>query len=436
MTFKQKPMTATLEMRKSQKIREAVKNAGCFSNSATREADQQLAELDLPHFKAEAWKYTRVGYLAATKWSANPTSEIYDISHWKADPEEANTLVFVNGYYRADLSSLHEMPAGVIVTDLKTASEYHPELLEAQYGKHTVNTEVFTALNAAQPFGGLFLYIPDHVVVERTVQMLHLVTHEDTIAQPHHLIRVGENAQVKLVGTFGSINSCNAFVNSVMQISVGKAAHVQYDKLQAEDEGISHICTEYVHQDAQSTFKINTITLNGKMIRNSLHISVNGKHCETYLNGLYVGKGRQHIDNHTQVDHRVPDCYSEENYKGLMDEASSAVFNGKVFVRQDAQKTNAFQNNGNILLSRDARVNSKPELEIYADDVKCSHGSTTGRLNEEALFYLRARGLGKHSARRLLIAAFASDVLESIDNKSVRAMVNRYLQDRHNWSFD
>jgi len=206
------------------------------------------------------------------------------------------------------------------------------------------------------------------------------------------------------------------------------------DKVQYESEQSFHISTEEVQQAKNSNFTINTFTLNGGIVRNNLHINVNGENCESHLNGAYLLKNKQHVDNHTIVDHKVANCESFELYKGVMDDSSTGVFNGKVFVRKDAQKINAFQSNGNVLLSDNATINSKPELEIYADDVKCSHGSTTGQLDEEAVFYLRARGLSEKSARQLMVSAFIGEVLEKVENQQVLDFIHKVLKDRFDWN--
>jgi Fe-S cluster assembly protein SufD len=200
-----------------------------------------------------------------------------------------------------------------------------------------------------------------------------------------------------------------------------------------EDEGNFHISTEQVAQEKNSTFSINTITLNGSFLRNNLNIEVNGTNCSTHLNGAYLLNGNQHVDNHTIVDHKMPNCESNELYKGVIDGNSTAVFNGKVFVRKDAQKINAFQSNGNVLLSDNATIDSKPELEIYADDVKCSHGSTTGQLDETAIFYLRARGISEKSARNLLVSAFIEDVLSKIKSEEMLSKVHEILKQKYGW---
>jgi Fe-S cluster assembly protein SufD len=193
---------------------------------------------------------------------------------------------------------------------------------------------------------------------------------------------------------------------------------------------------EEIWQDASSVFQINTLTLDGSLVRNDLHIQVQGEHAETHLNGMYMLNGQQHVANYSTVDHQVANCESHELYKGIMDDKSVAVFNGKVFVRKDAQKTNAYQSNANVLISDDASVNSKPELEIYADDVKCSHGSTTGQLDDDAIFYLRARGLSEKSAKQLMLTAFMSDVLDKITIPEVKAKVFKTINKRFNWELE
>jgi Fe-S cluster assembly protein SufD len=225
----------------------------------------------------------------------------------------------------------------------------------------------------------------------------------------------------------------NTFTNHITEIFISKNANLTIDKLQYEGETSSQIMTEQVEQSDDSTFTINTATLNGLLVRNNLNIAVNGQNCETNLNGVYLLNGNQHVDNHTIVDHLKPNCNSNELYKGVIDGKATAVFNGKVFVRKDAQKINAFQSNGNVLLTDDATVNSKPELEIYADDVKCSHGSTTGQLDEEAVFYLRARGLSETAARQLMVGAFVGEVFEKFENESVTKSIQTILSERFGW---
>jgi Fe-S cluster assembly protein SufD len=217
---------------------------------------------------------------------------------------------------------------------------------------------------------------------------------------------------------------------------LGKGAKLTIHKLQLENGADYHFSRENARQDKDATLTINTLTLSGNLVRNDVHVKVAGQNAETNLNGAYILKNNQLVDNHTVVDHLVAHCQSNELYKGVLYDKSTAVFNGKVFVRPDAQKINAFQSNANVLLSDDASVNSKPELEIYADDVKCSHGSTTGQLDESAVFYLRARGLSEKSAKELLVSAFISDVLNKIENKEVLEFTNTFLNKEFGWNIE
>jgi len=271
------------------------------------------------------------------------------------------------------------------------------------------------------------------VIIDKTIEIIHVQTGSDVIGSVFHNIHSDRHSEAKVVMTFHSLEAHNCFVNVKTFISIEDGAHLSMTKVQTECNQNYHIASENVNQAQNSNFTINTITLGGELVRNNLNISVNGQNCETNLNSAYILKDNQHVDNHTLVDHRVPNCVSNELYKGVIDGKATAVFNGKVFVRKDAQKINAFQSNGNVLLSDSASVNSKPELEIYADDVKCSHGSTTGQLDEKAVFYLRSRGLSEKQAREMLVQAFVGDVLEQLD-EPIRDFVNQVLEKRFGWN--
>ncbi len=272
-------------------------------------------------------------------------------------------------------------------------------------------------------------------IVEKPIQIVHVLTGENTISNVRNVIISERFSEAEIVQVFLTENAVESFSNNVTEIFVEENAKLTLDKLQNEVERNFHVSTEHVKQAKSSNFKINTITLNGGLVRNDLFIDVDGENVDTHLNGTYVLKGNQHVDNHTTVDHLKANCESNELYKGVVDENATAVFNGKVFVRQDAQKINAYQSNGNVLLSDSASVNSKPELEIYADDVKCSHGSTTGQLDDEAIYYLRARGISEKSAKALMVTAFIGDVIEKIDNESVVEYVHTELHNRFGWDF-
>ena len=288
----------------------------------------------------------------------------------------------------------------------------------------SIKTESFIALNTAFTFDGAFIHIPAHTVVEKPIHLLHVsdARNEATVSYPRNLIVAENNSRVKVIESFHTVQSANHnFINSVTEVVVKENSIVELNKIQNEAAEAFHINHTEASQEKNSTFKINTITLGGGIVRNNLHIVLNGEYCNSQLNGLYLLNGSQLVDNHTLVDHAKPNCYSNELYKGIIDGKAQGVFNGKIFVRKDAQKTNAYQSNKNILLSDDASMNAKPQLEIFADDVKCSHGATTGQLDEDALFYLRSRGIGEENAKALLNVAFAADVIKNI---SIEALKN------------
>ncbi len=391
-------------------------------------AKNTLETNQLPTTRMEAWKYTRVAKLGKTNYRSSEASidsvENYTIA------KDATTFVFVNGHFSEELSS-NEMPEGLSISPLSACMEG-----EIDSTNLVLEGEIFNALNTAFLTDGILVDIDAKAVIEKPIQIIHVLKGEATLSNFKTIIHAGDFSKASVIQGFFAEDAEKAFANVTSEISVGTNAFLTLDKIQYEAENSSHICTEQVSQEKDSTFTINTITLNGGLVRNNLNIEVNGENCETNLNGAYLLKGKQHVDNHSVVDHKVANCNSNELYKGVIDDNATAVFNGKVFVRKDAQKINAFQSNGNVLLTDNASVNSKPELEIYADDVKCSHGSTTGQLDEEAIFYLRARGLSEKSARQLMVSAFVGDVLEKIENEDVLNYTHRLLKERFGWEFE
>lgn len=379
----------------------------------------------LPTSRIEEWKYTRVAKLGRTSF-INSEATLGDISSYTIDPTKC-TMVFVNGYYAAELST-RELPKGVKCTPLSECSKH-------QIPKSTVpiQGEVFNAVNTAYLNDGVLIDIAPNATINEAIQIIHVLRGDSIISNFKIIVNAGEFSTSNIVTGFFTEGNGTNFCNYICEVAVGENAFLAIDKIQSESPESSHISTDQIQQKKNSTFTINTITLNGALVRNNLNINVVGENCTTNLNGTYLLKERQHVDNHTTVDHKVPNCASNELYKGVIDDKATAVFNGKVFVRQDAQKINAFQSNSNLLLSESAEVNSKPELEIYADDVKCSHGSTTGQLDDEALFYLRSRGLSEKKARELMVGAFIEDVLSQVENKNVLLFVSRLIKERFGW---
>ena len=396
-----------------------------ISENSRKNAIDSLANTALPTTRVEAWKYTRVAKLGKIDFH-NEKVKIDSISNFTIDDTKCS-FVFVNGHFDAELSS-RELPTGV---NCKLISE-ETDLPETTL---KLEGEIFHALNTAHLTDGIHISIEDKAQVEQPIQIIHVLKGDAIASNFKTLIHAGKSSKASVIQGFFSEGEGTNFCNTTTEIDVAENAFLSLEKIQYESESSYHISTEQVQQAKNSTFTINTITLNGRLVRNNVNIEVNGENCTSNLNGAYLLKNKQHVDNHSVVDHKVPNCESHELYKGAIDDNSTAVFNGKVYVRPDAQKINAFQSNANVLLSDDATINSKPELEIYADDVKCSHGSTTGQLDEEAVFYLRARGISEKAARKLMVSAFIGDVLEKIENESVHSFVHRLLNERFDWEF-
>jgi len=398
--------------------------------SLVEQAERVLLSTDFPTTRQEAWKYTRVGRIASI-YAKKKNGIITALPAELTIDDNAITVVFENGKLITDLSTA-SYTAGLTIKPLSLCNASELRTI----GKNVqLDAEPFNALNTLYMNDGLYIQIAENAQIDRTIQIIHVTTGIETVSNIRHVIHSGKFSKASVIQGYFTSNAESSFTNVVTEVDVCDNAHLTIDKIQYEKEGNFHIATEQVEQAKDSHFTINTLTLNGTLVRNNLNIKVHGVNCETHLNGAYLLKDNQHVDNHTTVDHSAPHCASNELYKGVIDGKATAVFNGKVFVRKDSQKINAFQSNANVLLSENATVNSKPELEIYADDVKCSHGSTTGQLDEEAVFYLRARGISERSARQLMVSAFIGDVLEKIENEQVLNFTHRILKDRFGWDF-
>lgn len=393
-----------------------------FSSEARKEAKELIQWLDFPTSKSEYWKYTRINKIIKGQYKVSAPANDIEID---LSVPTKNCVVLINGYYSEELS-FFDAKEGVEFSSLSDAKK-NSTILKEHFNSLVKKDEIFAVTNSAYHQDGAFMHVAKNVQADEPYYILNLVDDENIVSNPRNFIYIEQGANAKAV--LKTINTANAgsFTNMVSEIIVEKNAHFEINKIQDEAEDSFQIATEQVVQHDDSTFKINTFTLSGLIVRNNLNIDSLGKNTMTYLNGLYPLKGKQHVDNHTYLLHREPNGESHELYKGIMGDFSTGVFNGKVFVHREAQKTNAFQSNANIVMTDTATINSKPELEIYADDVKCSHGSTTGQLDEEALFYLRARGLSKESARAVLVNAFASDVIEHIGVEAVKNEIEQFI---------
>lgn len=387
-----------------------------------------LKEKGLPAFKEEEYKFTPISKKLeqsivdfSTAKKIQLTEEL--IKSHIFSGFQGDVIVFNNGVFDPSVSSVSKNGY-----TFEILSENQPELL-GQIAKS--EKDPFVALNNVFFQDGIYIKVEKNQKVEQPVLFLYFnQANKGEVITPRLLIEIGEGAEVKFLENTISLDEESYFSNPVTEIKVGQNAHAHYYRFQEENrKSISVNNFEVdVHKDA--TFTSVVISMAGDMVRNNLSLNLLDTGCEGNMYGLYLLNGKTHVDNHTNVDHTKPHCQSNELYKGILADSSRGVFNGKIFVRQDAQKTNAFQQNNNILLSEDAIVNTKPQLEIWADDVKCSHGCTTGQLDEEALFYLQARGIGKENAKGLLLFAFAGEVIEHIAEASFKDYCLHLVQER------
>jgi len=400
----------------------------------TKDAAQAFLLQGIPTTKHEEWKYTNVTRLANTSFElskSNATLTAADVTSEKVTAD-AILIVIENGIINKAASNIDGLPKGIHIGSIHDLAE------NAEVKKHFLQhadykTELFVALNTATFSDAVCILAEANVEFNTPIHLMIVNTsNEANVYIPVRVFVAAEkNASIHVVETFSTKgNNTTAFVNSVSEVVVADNAKVNYVKLQDESANTTHINYHRIAMARDSYEHLTTLSLGGGLIRNNLNIRLGDINGTAYLNGLTVARNTQLVDHHTVVDHAMPHCYSNELYKNLIDDKAQGVFNGKIFVRKDAQKTNAFQSNKNLLLSNDATMNAKPQLEIFADDVKCSHGATTGQLDDESLFYLRARGIGEDAARALLNHAFAADVIEGIAHEGIKEKMLELLNDK------
>ena len=395
-------------------------------------------QMGVPTSRHEEWKYTRIGGVFNQQFQIPVSQAGTSISTFDLDAlrmpghDRANELVFINGLFSFSLSSIRS--SGLVVLSLEEAAGNEYKDVVTKHLGHSSNyvKDGINALNTAFLHGGVFIQAKRGRVVEHPIYIYNVVDgrSENIFAQPRSLVHVDEQAQVQLVETYATLGAGESFTNQVVEVVVEQGAILEYYKIQNDKEHTNQVSTTHIRQLGKSHIHTVTISLSGRIVRNNLNVILEAERCEAHLYGLYFHQGQSHIDNHTVVDNVKPHCLSNELYKGILNDNATGVFNGKIFVRQQAQKTNAYQSNKNVLLSDNSSVNTKPQLEIFADDVKCSHGCTVGRLNEEGLFYLRSRGISEKVARSLLLQAFAADILEHVKPEPIRIHIERLIAER------
>lgn len=390
--------------------------------------------LGLPTRKSEAWRYTNIGAVLKQGYThtqplptATPDTTAYQIPDLAA-----YRVVLVNG--RLVETDVDGLPAGVTVCSLQHALKAHPDVIANHFGRYADHTaEAFVALNTAFATDGYFIHVRRGVQVDQPIHVIHLTQTDDALLfHTRNLLVAEAGTAVQVIESYHTQTTGRTFSNVVTEAFTGENAHVQRYKIQEEGQDASQVYTTHGYQEGNSTFLTFNAALGGATVRNNLNLHPDGQNCDTQLHGLSLIAGRQHVDHHTYVDHAKPNCHSNELYKGILDDRSALVFRGKLFVRPDAQKTNAYQSNQNLMLTEDASVTAQPQLEIYADDVRCSHGATTGHVDDEAVFYFRARGIPEKQARVLLMQAFIHEVTDQIQIPALKAHLNTIADTRLN----
>ena len=398
----------------------------------------RFAEMGFPTLHQEDWRFTNVSAIAQLPFTpATPVTVNGAESKLIAESIFAelpgHRLVFVNGQFSAQLSRVLPLAGGARVESLAAAVTTDDGLIQKHLGHYAAaEGNAFTALNQAFFTDGAFIYVPAGVTVAETVELIFITSGQQQGAaiQPRNLIIAGANSRVTVLESYLSTGSTAYFTNAVTEIVAGDDSHVEHVKLQDEAATGFHIAAIAGHFGRASHTWIHSLALGGKLSRNNIRVNLAGEHLESVLNGLYLTRGDQVADHYMVVEHAQPHCASHEYFNGILDDKSKGVFHGRILVRELAQKTDAKQTNKNLLLSDDATADTKPQLEIYADDVKCTHGATIGQLNKESIFYLRSRGLGTETAKRMLIHAFAGEIIERIQSEPVRATIDKLVWDR------
>jgi Fe-S cluster assembly protein SufD len=398
---------------------------------------QRFQSLGFPTTREEEWRFTSVAPIARRTFTlptlVPPHDASADVPPLRLPGSLAAELVFVNGTYVAALSRHGALPEGSSVNNLGSVlaargDEVEPHLARiAPFERHP-----FVALNTAFLDDGARIHLPAGTIVQQPIHLLFITTNskagDSLMVHPRVLISLGENSQASIVETYAGPAGVPYFTNAVTEVALGENALLDHYKLQYEGSDASHVGAIHVHAQRSATYASHSISLGGALTRNDVMVSLNGEGVHCTLNGLYTADGQRLVDNHTTIDHAWPHCGSREIYKGILADRARGVFNGKIIVRPDAQRTDAKQTNRALLLSENAQINTKPQLEIFANDVKCTHGAAVGQLDDEALFYLRSRGLSDLAARHLLIHAFAGDVLSRLAIEPVRAEIETRLQ--------
>ncbi len=418
------------------------KRSSAVLNALRDEAALAFDVLGIPTNKNEEYKYTNLQPLFAERFDYNfypheSTQEIESIFSCDVDALETHTIYLINGWYYPG-NHTAGLPKGVRLGSLAQMAHDDPGFVAQYYGKQAPHlSDGMVAMNTMLAQDGFVLHIAPNVVVEKPIQIVNIMMSEGPLmTTQRNLIVLEENSEARLMICDHTLDPHKYLMNSVTEAFVGKEARFDLYNLQNQHNATTQIAGFYLTQYERSSVQTSYLTLHTGVGRNNIELKLAGKNAEGHLYGLYLLDKNQHVDNHTFIDHAVPDCFSDELFKGVLDDASTAAFTGKIMVRPDAQRTNAFQTNNNLLLTNNAKISTKPQLEIYADDVKCSHGATVGQLDDEALFYLRTRGINREEANILLMYAFAYEVIDKIKVKPLQEQIRTLVEKRFRGELD
>lgn len=406
-------------------------------NRHREKAFNDFLRLGIPDRKNEAYKYTNLekflNYQYQDYFFPLP-SDFREAERFHCEVEDLDVwnMVLLNGFFPHGEDGLVMLPGGIWVGSMKAAVRQFPSLVEKHYNRYVEDgTDGLIPLNTALASDGLFLYAPKNTVYTKPIQIVNLLhSDKDIFVQDRNLIIVEEGAQLSLLSCDHSISPRRFLTNTITEVYVGRNARFDIIRVQNQHDNSGKITHTFIHQERDSYASSNNISLHGGLVRNATWHYLGGENSETHSYGLFLADKDQHIANFVKVDHVAPNCNSTQLFKGVLDDNSSGAFNGRIMVHKDAQKTNAYQSNNNIILSDTARMDTKPQLEIYADDVKCSHGATVGQLDENALFYLRSRGIDVHEARLMLMFGFAHEVIKKISIEALRDRIDDLVQKR------
>ena len=418
-------------------IKRISRNSSPYINSFREAAIGEFSRLGLPTKTNETYRYTNLDTFFSHDYKSYfmpVESDFIKAEEFRCDVTDldAHGIVLLNGFYPTIRDKLRQLPEGIWIGSLNEAARKFRNKIEKHYGRYVNgNSDGLVHLNTAMASDGVFIYVPEGAVLKKPVQIINLVeSGEDIFNQHRNLIIVEKNAEITLIICDHTLSPQKFLTNGVTEIYVGENAHFDIIRVQNEHNNAAKITHTFIHQERNSNASSNNITLHGGLVRNSTHHFLGGEGAESHSYGLFLADKWQHVDNFVNVDHAVPHCTSNQLFKGVLDDMATGAFNGRIYVHKDAQGTVAYQQNNNILLTDDAKMGTKPQLEIYADDVKCSHGATVGQLDDNALFYLQSRGISKREARLMLMFGFAHEVIQNIGVEALRERLDNLVMQR------